>query len=109
MNPNTGIVTPLHQFQGGSDGQHPTAAVLDVGGVDGVLYGTTQGGTTPNTGAIFQYNLATKVYTVLYEFSGGTDGAGPLAPLIDVGGALVSTTHSGGASGYGTIYELTEP
>lgn len=103
MNPSSGVVTPLHEFTGASDGQHPTAAMLYLGGI---LYGTTQGGTTPNTGAVFQLNLSTLVETVLYEFSGSSDGASPIAPLINVGGAFYSTTQSGGTYGYGTVYEI---
>src|SRR5271157_5903616 len=47
-----------------------------------------------------------QTYTVLHEFTGGTDGAGPLAGLtIDGGGRLYGTTTAGGA-GYGTVFEL---
>jgi uncharacterized repeat protein (TIGR03803 family) len=45
--------------------------------------------------------------TTLYEFS-GADGATPLATLVfDAAGNLYSTTNSGGASGHGTVFELT--
>jgi hypothetical protein len=48
--------------------------------------------------------------SVLYNFTGGSDGADPDAGLIAgaSGGALYSTTHGGG-SGYGTVFELTVP
>lgn len=103
MNRTTGVVTALHEFTGGSDGQHPTAAVLNVGGT---LYGTTQGGTTPNTGAVYSVNPTTGDETVLYEFSGGTDGGAAQSPLIQFGGVLISTTYEGGVNGYGTVYKL---
>jgi uncharacterized repeat protein (TIGR03803 family) len=105
MGPSTGIVTPLHEFTGGADGQHPTAPLIYVGGL---LYGTTQGGITPNTGAVFQINPTSGVERVLYEFSsGGTDGAAATAPLLNVGGIFYSTTTNGGQNGYGTVFSIT--
>jgi hypothetical protein len=47
------------------------------------------------------------VYSALYSFTGGADGAGPLAPpQMDGSGNLVGVTTSGGL-GHGTVYELT--
>ena len=46
--------------------------------------------------------------TVLHVFTGGSDGASPSAGLIaDSNGNLYGTTVWGGASGYGTVFELT--
>jgi uncharacterized repeat protein (TIGR03803 family) len=50
--------------------------------------------------------LATK-YKSLYSFKGGTDGELPYAALIAVGGKLYSTTYEGGASGVGTVFEVS--
>src|SRR6266446_8638683 len=45
--------------------------------------------------------------TVLYSFTGGSDGRGPGAALIlDAAGNLYSTTFSGGVSGFGTVFKL---
>jgi len=51
-------------------------------------------------------------YAVLYSFNGGTDGAGPIAPLLDVKGTFYGTTPAGGGSGCsgagcGTVFSLT--
>jgi uncharacterized repeat protein (TIGR03803 family) len=43
--------------------------------------------------------------TVLYSFSGGSDGSYPLGVIIDGSGNLYGT--SGGGNGYGTIFEFT--
>jgi len=55
-----------------------------------------------------------QTYSVLYSFAGGSDGAGPQAPVtLDVTtGNLYGTTNSGGAGnacsgGCGTVFELT--
>jgi len=46
--------------------------------------------------------------TVLYNFSGGSDGASPAGGLIaDSAGNFYGATESGGTIGAGTIYELT--
>jgi uncharacterized repeat protein (TIGR03803 family) len=48
--------------------------------------------------------------TVLYTFTGGSDGASPQPPpIFDSAGNLLGTASSGGASGYGTVYQLTPP
>jgi uncharacterized repeat protein (TIGR03803 family) len=53
---------------------------------------------------------ATVTFTTLHSFD-GTDGAGPMAPLVQASnGKLYGTTSSGGASSlgsYGTIFEIT--
>jgi uncharacterized repeat protein (TIGR03803 family) len=46
--------------------------------------------------------------TVLYSFTGGSDGGGPLASLTsDSAGNLYGTTYGGGLWGYGTVFELS--
>lgn len=72
-------------------------------------------GTAPCTGS---YGCAYEVspngdgtwaLTILYGFSGGTDGADPgSGALLDVSGNLYGTTIEGGGSkGRGTVYEIT--
>jgi uncharacterized repeat protein (TIGR03803 family) len=97
INPATGAVTALHEFSGGSDGSHPTAALLDVGGT---LYGTTGDGGSFSQGAVFRINPVTGALTALHEFS-GSDGSHPIAALLNVSGTLYSITNAGGASGSG--------
>jgi len=49
-----------------------------------------------------------QTFNVLYKFAGATDGANPYGGLVrDKAGNLYGTTASGGANGYGTIFELT--
>jgi uncharacterized repeat protein (TIGR03803 family) len=110
IDPATGAEVVLHSFDG-SDGAYPAAALLNVGGM---LYGTTlTGGTTAHgaapgygTGTVFKINPATGTETVVYVFD-GADGAGPAAPLINIGGILYGTTASGGAADRGTVFRLT--
>jgi uncharacterized repeat protein (TIGR03803 family) len=103
----------LYAFQGGQDGAEPDAALLNL---DGVLYGTTyNGGGAANCvqgcGTVFKVSK-TGAETVLYAFKGGSDGAIPVAGLINVGGTLYGTTYNGGGSancpqGCGTVFKVT--
>jgi uncharacterized repeat protein (TIGR03803 family) len=46
---------------------------------------------------------------VLYNFTGGSDGANPQAPVTSPGGVLYGTTAGGGASEAGTVFSLSPP
>jgi uncharacterized repeat protein (TIGR03803 family) len=98
----------LHSFSG-SDGAYPWGGViLDPAGN---LYGTTTEGGTENSGTVFELTPGAKnkwTYTLLYSFSGGTDGNYPTGSLVlDNAGNLYGTTSSGGAYGQGVVYEIT--
>ena len=96
-------------LSGTTDGATPEAALtMDS---SGNLYGTTvNGGDSSNDGTIFELVNANGTYStenVLYRFSGSSDGANPIAPLImGSSGQFLGTTENGGASGYGTAFEL---
>jgi uncharacterized repeat protein (TIGR03803 family) len=99
-----GDVTTLYSFTGGEDGIYPYAGV--VPDASGNLYGTTSQGGTGGFGTVFKVD-ADGVETVLYNFAGGTDGSYPYAGVIlDSSGNIYGTTLYGGASGYGTVFEL---
>ncbi len=72
------------------------------------LYGTTTGGTRSGVGAIYRINyLGGKLTeTVLYSFTGGKDGANPLAGLTLYNGNLYGTAANGGYQANGTIFKL---
>jgi uncharacterized repeat protein (TIGR03803 family) len=103
----------LYTFSGGADGSEPYApVVMDKAGN---LYGTTKygGNLSCNAGlgcgVVFKLNTAGKE-TVLHTFSGGTDGALPVAGLLrDSAGNLYGTTLQGGtgcANGCGVIFKI---
>jgi uncharacterized repeat protein (TIGR03803 family) len=107
----------LHSFGNTGDGSTPQGSLLKVGDR---LFGTTTsggsgtcGGSVGDCGTVFRITL-TGVETPIYSFQGGTDGAGPVAGLIDVGGTLYGTTTSGGAGGNicsggcGTVFKITD-
>jgi uncharacterized repeat protein (TIGR03803 family) len=101
----------LWHFSGGADGGNPVGALL---GAEGVLFGTTMLGGQGNHGVVFQLSPPAVsgpwTETVLWAFTGGADGAMPVAALItDAQGRLYGTTKAGGPAGMGTVFRLTPP
>ncbi|MGB8965279.1 MAG: choice-of-anchor tandem repeat GloVer-containing protein [Candidatus Cybelea sp.] len=95
----------VHAFRGGTaDGADPMAGLLAV---NGKLYGTTQAGGTQGEGTAFSISLATGKERILHSFGLSSDGANPLAALVNVQGKLYGTTQAGGASGAGTVFSLS--
>jgi uncharacterized repeat protein (TIGR03803 family) len=99
----------LYGFDNGSGGGEPeTGLTLDG---SGNLYGTTSTGGASGNGVVFELSPSNTgwVETVLHTFSGGTDGALPLAGLvIDSSGDLYGTTSSGGTYNSGTVFKVTQ-
>ena len=105
-----GVEKVLYSFQGGTDGAYPSASL--VRDKAGNLYGTTPfGGDSTSCsngcGTIFQITPAGDE-SVLYRFTGGSDGSKPQAALIlDRQGNLYGTTSEGGFFFWGTVFKLS--
>jgi len=109
---NKGKETVLYTFTG-YDGRAPVGTLLRQ--TDGTLYGTTWYGGQSNIyyyGTVFKLDPAGNE-TLLHVFTGGSDGAYPLAGLtMDQSGNLWGTASQGGyqpqgSSGFGVIFEIT--
>jgi uncharacterized repeat protein (TIGR03803 family) len=108
----TGEETVLHDFAGGTDGELPYGGVIL--GINGNLYGTASFGGASNKGIIFEVNPASGKEKIIYNFSGGSDGALPYAGLVsDAQGNLYGTTLEGGdpgcnsPEGCGTVFRAS--
>ena len=96
----TGHLSVLYAFTGSTDGGNPHAGV--IGDSAGNLYGTTVGGGTFGFGVVYKLD-ATGHETVLYSFTGGSDGGYPDAGVIrDPAGNLYGTASTGS----GVVYRL---
>jgi uncharacterized repeat protein (TIGR03803 family) len=103
--------TLLHTFTGGDDGSYPDSNLVED--ANGNLYGTTQIGGVYGFGTIFELSPTENGnwrFSVLYTFTGGSDGGNPLGSLtLDQGGNAYATVSSGGENGLGAIIELSPP
>ena len=97
--------TVIHSFRYFPQGAAPYATLIRD--QSGNLYGTTNQGGVYAAGAVFVL-APSGAYTVLYSFTGGSDGAHPYAGLIrDSAGNLYGTTFQGGSAGAGVVYKLS--
>jgi len=108
----------LHNFAGATtDGSYPGAGV--VFDKAGNLYTTTTGGGILNSactgadggcGVVVQFVPSGGTWTenVIYQFTGGNDGADPDSVLtMDASGNLYGTAPQGGSKAGGVLYELS--
>jgi uncharacterized repeat protein (TIGR03803 family) len=101
----TGKETVLYSFLGGPDGKFPYSGL--VRDPAGNLYSTAYAGGSGGMGTVFKLDPA-GTETVLYPFSGGTNGATPYSGLLrDAKGNLYGTTYAAGGQGLGVIFKLT--
>lgn len=107
-----GNETVLHSFAGyPDDGAYPqTPVILDEAGN---IFGLTpSGGNHTGCGGVYFCGTVFKLdssgtETVLYDFTGGLDGANPDGyPVWDGNGSLASTTQWGGTSFWGTLFKF---
>lgn len=104
--------TVLYRFTTGSDGAAPESnLIFDAAGS---LYGTTAGGGDASSdGTVFRLTPPSAPggawsETVLYRFTGHSDGKVPLAGLVfDQNGNLYGTTVFGGTTSAGIVFQLT--
>jgi len=93
----------LHTFSG-TDGAFPLAGVMLA--TDSNFYGITANGGASGLGVLFKVSPS-GFYTVLYEFTGGGDGAYPVAPPIEGWDGNFYGTTGPGSGNAGTIYKYT--
>jgi uncharacterized protein (TIGR03437 family) len=122
------IESVLYAFTGGSPGVGNLSGLAVGDG--GVLYGTTEGGGTGpcprGCGTVFAltppaaglFGTQTWTASVLYPFTGGSDGASPAGVAIGSNGVLYGTAGGGSCTpgagqlpgtGCGVVFSLTPP
>jgi uncharacterized repeat protein (TIGR03803 family) len=106
-----GKMKVLYRFSGHQDGGDPEASVVQDKA--GNFYGTTTEGGEFRNGTVFKLDPTGKL-TVLYSFTGGSDGLMPTDLLLGRDGNLYGTTYAGGSSnctfgigGCGVVFKVT--
>ena len=103
----------IYSLAGGADGEYTdTDLVIDS---EGNLYGTSVLGGTSGSGTVFQLTPSPNgwIHTVLYSFTGGSDGGEPYKGVtLDAQGNIYGTAVTGGAGacegGCGVVYKLAQ-
>lgn len=100
-----GTFSVLHSFTNGLDGGFSTAPLIQAS--DGNFYGTTSVGGEFDQGTVFRMTPS-GVVTTLHAFgSSPTDGANPMAGLVEASdGILYGTTSAGGSFSGGTVFRV---
>ena len=109
------VLTPLYDFD---DNNFPKWPGVPAVGPDDRLYGVISLGGPDEIGTVFSANplrttqvpLSSGLYEVLYQFTGGSDGAYPtrLQPLLfDSAGNMYGAATYGGSEDLGVVYEMT--
>jgi uncharacterized repeat protein (TIGR03803 family) len=106
--------TVLYKFKGGSDGAYPYSGLITD--ANGNFYGATEWGGNSGCGGLGCGTLfeidSTGKETVLYRFTGGSDGDSPGEQIaLDAEGKIYGTANNGGNpacqnGGCGTVFKL---
>ena len=102
----------IYSFTGTSGtplgGANPEAGFVPgfLQGIDGNLYGTSFVGGTSNFGTVFQVTTG-GTQKLIYSFTGGGDGAFPVALVQGADGTFYGTTTQTGTTTVGTVFKLT--
>ena len=97
-----GTFTVLRSLTSATDGANPYAGLIQAS--DGALYGTASRGGANSAGTIFSITTGS-AFTNLYDLDGTTDGANPLAELVQGSDSkLYGTTSQGGVNTFGTVF-----
>jgi uncharacterized repeat protein (TIGR03803 family) len=95
----------LYTFSGsdGDIGDAPHGSLTLSGNT---LFGTTQAGGSLGNGTLFALNTDGTGFTILHNFSGGSDGANPGGNLVLSSNSLYGTASGGGNFGKGTVFAV---
>ena len=109
--PPGGELATLASFNGtasGTNGGYPNSGVtLDSqGNLYGTTGGTTDGGVITSGGTVYEIANGSDTPTTIASFN-GSNGAFPTGGVtLDAQGNLYGTTETGGAYGFGTVWEF---
>jgi hypothetical protein len=103
----------IYSSPGGNNGQSTGEGLIGIG-AGGVLYGTSFLGGSLLHGFVFTLTPpvspgGTWVFKDIYDFPGGSDGAGPYVVKLTARGVIYGTTIEGGSGSNGVVFALHPP
>ena len=102
----TPVLTTIHTFDSDTDGNTPFAELTE--GADGKFYGTTTTGGKNDNGTVFSVERNGSGFVVLSAFPGTSAASNPQGGVAQArDGNFYGTTYSGGANGYGSLFQVT--
>lgn len=103
--PSTQTYTKKFDFDGTVNGYSPFGNLIQS--KNGKLYGLTSGGGKDNNGVLFEYDLATGVFSKKLDFDGNANGGQPYGSLVEApDGNLYGLTTIGGANNTGVLFQF---
>jgi uncharacterized repeat protein (TIGR03803 family) len=103
LSTNGSCFSNLYTFSASGDGGYPFAGLVLS---SNTLYGTTYQGGRWKAGTVFGINTDGTGYTNVYDFTGGNDGALPIADLVLSGNTLYGTAGGTSISNRGTVFAV---
>jgi uncharacterized repeat protein (TIGR03803 family) len=86
-------------------GANPQAPPIQAS--NGKIYGTTLVGGSGSGGVIYEYDLGTSTYSVVFNYTSAITGNQPIGGLIQASnGRFYGTTNAGGPNALGVLFEF---
>jgi uncharacterized repeat protein (TIGR03803 family) len=103
INTDSTDFTNLYNFNPGTDGSEPDAALILS---SNILYGTASEGGGNAVGTVFAIHTDGTGFTNLYTFQGGTDGIDPVGSLVLSSNVLYGTASQSSYPYNGTVFAI---
>ncbi len=103
FDPASGVFQINYSFAGGNEGGNPSTGVIKA--TDTKLYGVNYGGAN-GLGTLFRIDQPGNTFETLRPFASASGGTPDAVPMQASDGKLYGVTATGGASGFGGIYQV---
>lgn len=86
-------------------GANPQAPPIQAS--NGKIYGTTLSGGSGSGGVIYEYDLSSSTYSVVFNYTAAATGNQPVGGIVQASnGKIYGTTNQGGANNVGVLFEF---
>ena len=104
FDPVTKVILPVVHLDYGPEGVHPVGKQAMAS--NGKVYGHTSKGGVNGDGGIYEFDLTTSTYTLIYSFDMSEGGFPNGGITIGPGDVIYGGLTSGGSTGAGTLYSF---